>query len=130
MNEHKGMEMLLNDGGALTEAQVTDLERRTLMLIEKKRRQVRRMRWIVPAVWGTLAILFVIGAIIEAAVGHGAATSTIAVIMQATLVIALVLSVSWYVRNVSLRFDSIQQALAAIQDRLGKDPGHAGRDAG
>ena len=99
------------------------------MLIEKKRHQVRRMRLIVPGVWGALVVLLIIGAITEAAMGHGAVTSTIAMIIQATLVIALFLSSSWYVRDVSLRFDSIQQALAAIQDQLEQDPDHAGQDA-
>jgi len=82
MTEQERIETLLDDSGALTEQQVTDLERRTLMLIEKKRRQVRRMRWSVAGVWGTLVVLFVIGAVTEAAVGHGAATSTIVMIVR------------------------------------------------
>ena len=125
MNEQERIETLLHDPSGPGEQQVADLERKTLMSIEKKHRQIRRLRWVVVSVWIGLVALFVAGGVTEATAGRGVVTSTVAAIAQAMLLIALFLTVSLYVRSVSLRFAVIQQALAAIQDRLGQNGGDA-----
>jgi len=106
----------------LNEKQIVALERRIMMAIEKKRRQVNRIRWAVGIAWGLLLLLLVIGGFTEITRGHGALTSTIAMAARAMLLIALFLTAAWHVRSVSLRFDSVQQALAAIYDRIAEEP--------
>ena len=93
------------------------LERRIAMAIERKRRQVARMRIVVGIGWLALVLIMVAGGIAEAT-GWRILGSTLAVIARAALILAIFFTVSWYVRSVSLRFDSVQQALAAIQERL------------
>jgi hypothetical protein len=87
------------------------------MAIERKRRQVARMRIVVGIGWLALVLIMVAGGIAEAT-GWRILGSTLAVIARAALILAIFFTVSWYVRSVSLRFDSVQQALAAIQERL------------
>ena len=87
------------------------------MAIERKRRQVARMRIVAAIGWLTLVAVMVAGGIAEAA-GWRLLGSTLAVVASAGLILAVFFTISWYVRNVSLRFDSVQQALAAIQERL------------
>jgi hypothetical protein len=94
-----------------------NLERRIAMAIERKRRQVARMRIVVGIGWLALVLIMVAGGIAEAT-GWRILGSTLAVIARAALILAIFFTVSWYVRSVSLRFDSVQQALAAIQERL------------
>ena len=93
------------------------LERRIAMAVERKRRQVARMRIVVAIGWLALVLVIVAGGIAEAA-GWRILGSTLGIVARAALLLAAVFTISWYVRNVSLRFDSVQQALAAIQERL------------
>lgn len=97
---------------------VKNTERSALAMIEKKRRQISRMRWVVSIAWALFVAVLIAGSFIEASVGHGALVSTLAMTARSVFVISLFLTVAWYVRSVSLRFDIIQQGLAAIQDRL------------
>jgi len=87
------------------------------MAVERKRRQVARMRIAVAVGWLALVLVMVAGGIAEAA-GWQILGSTLAMVARAAFVLAIFFTISWYVRNVSLRFDSVQQALAAIQERL------------
>ena len=92
------------------------------MMIDKKRRQVRRMRWAAGSAWVLLLTLIIVGGFSEVTGGRGVLTSSILLAARAALLIALFLTFSWYARSVSLRFESVQQALAAIQDRLAEQP--------
>ena len=94
-----------------------NLERRIAMALERTRRQVARMRIVVAIGWLTLVLVIVAGGIAEAA-GWRILGSTLAMVASAAFVLAVFFTISWYVRNVSVRFDSVQQALAAIQERL------------
>ena len=94
-----------------------NLERRIAMAVERKCRQVARMRIAVAIGWLALVLAMVVGGIAEAA-GWQILGSTLAVVAGAALLLAVFFTISWYVRNVSLRFESVQQALAAIQERL------------
>ena len=87
------------------------------MAVERKCRQVARMRIAVAIGWLALVLAMVVGGIAEAA-GWQILGSTLAVVAGAALLLAVFFTISWYVRNVSLRFESVQQALAAIQERL------------
>ena len=107
MSDQHRVKSLL-DAGLAGARDTTDIERRVLMLIDKKRRQVRRIRWIA-------------GGTMELSGGDRLVSASIAWFARALLLVALFLTVSWYVRSVSLRFDIIQQALSIIQDRLEKN---------
>ena len=97
------------------------------MSIENRKRQVRRIRYATGIAWGVVVIVFIVAMTIEVATGPSQVTRTLAVSLPSLLVIALFLTVSWYVRSVALRFDSVQQALAAIQSRLDEQrPGSGG----
>jgi len=96
------------------------------MAVERKRRQVARMRIVLAIGWLTLVLVIVAGGIAEAAEWR-ILGSTLGIVARAAFLLAVVFTISWYVRNVSLRFDSVQQALAAIQERL--ELGSPGEDA-
>ena len=87
------------------------------MAVERKRRQVARMRIVVAIGWLTFVLIIVAGGIVEAA-GCQILGSTLGIVARAALLLAVFFTISWHVRNVSLRFESVQQALAAIQERL------------
>ena len=95
-----------------------DIERKILMHIETKRRRLGRIRWAVWIAWCLFVGLFAIAGVAESIGGRTALSSSVAAIAMATFWIALFFTASWYVRHVSLKFDSIEQALAAIQERL------------
>jgi membrane protein YdbS with pleckstrin-like domain len=96
-----------------------ELERKLVMAIEKKRREVRHIRIAVVVAWLLLLCLVIAGGIIDYA-GHSLTAKTISAFAQACLIIALFLTVSWHVRSVSLRFTIISDTLAAIQNQLSK----------
>lgn len=120
MSDQHRVKSLL-DAGLAGARDTTGLERRVLMLIDKKRRQVRRIRWAVGIAWVVLLAVCIVGGTMELSAGDRLVSASIAWFARALLLVALFLTVSWYVRSVSLRFDIIQQALGAIQDRLEKN---------
>ncbi len=127
MNEKHQPRIIAHDELMIDPECVRNIERKTFAMIQNKRRQVGRMRWVVAIAWGLFVVILIVGSLIETTAGHGALTSSIAMAARALLVISLFLTGSWYVRSVYLRFDTIQQALSAIQDRLGELP-HTGSD--
>ena len=126
-NQHRVKSLL--DAGLAGARDTTDLERRVLMLIDKKRRQVRRIRWAVGIAWVVLLAACIVGGTMELSTGDRLVSASIAWFARALLLVALFLTVSWYVRSVSLRFDIIQQALLMIQDRLEKNLRESGPPA-
>ena len=95
-----------------------ELERRILMQIEQKQQRLHRIRWASKMAWVAFVLILVAGVAVEGAGGSQVISSTLGMVLRAVLLIALILTVSWYVRGVSCRFDDVQQALAAIHDRL------------
>jgi membrane protein YdbS with pleckstrin-like domain len=126
-SQHRAESLL--DAGLGGARDTTDLERRVLMLIDKKRRQVRRIRWAVGIAWAVLVAVCIAGGIVESSEADRLVSTGFAWFARALLLIALVLTVSWYVRSVSLRFDIVQQALSIIQDRLEKHSRESGPPA-
>jgi len=116
MKDQERREKLLRDAHPRIEFEAS-LERRVLMSIDRQRRQVQRMKTAIIIAWGLLLLLLAGGGIVEA-LGLKLLASTLAVVARGALLLALVLTASWYYRSVSLQFDSVRQALAAIQDRL------------
>ena len=116
MKDQERREKLLWDAHPRIEFEAS-LERRVLMSIDRQRRQVQRMKTAIIIAWGLLLLLLAGGGIVEA-LGLKLLASTLAVVARGALLLALVLTASWYYRSVSLQFDSVRQALAAIQDRL------------
>jgi len=116
MKDQERRERLLRDAHPRIEFEAS-LERRVFMSIDRQRRQVQRMKTAIIIAWGLLLLLLAGGGIVEA-LGLKLLASTLAVVARGALLLALVLTASWYYRSVSLQFDSVRQALAAIQDRL------------
>ena len=116
MKDQERREKLLRDAHPRIEFEAS-LERRVFMSIDRQRRQVQRMKTAIIIAWGLLLLLLAGGGIVEA-LGLKLLASTLAVVARGALLLALVLTASWYYRSVSLQFDSVRQALAAIQDRL------------
>jgi len=87
------------------------------MAVERKRRQVARMRIVVAIGWLTF-VLIILAGVIAAAAGYQILWAKLGIVSHAALLLAIFFTISWYVRNISLRFDIVQQALAAIQERL------------
>lgn len=111
-------ELMTRDG--ITPEMSLELERKLTMTLEKKRREVRRIRMAVVVAWLLLICVFIAGAIIEGLAGHHPVAGALAATAQAGLVIAVFLTASWYVRSTSLRFACIMEALTAIQKQLAK----------
>ena len=116
MTDRKLIQSLLQQDVPQTE-RYQDIERRIAMAVERKRRQVARMRIVVAIGWFTFALLMVAAGILETA-GDRTLSRILGVVAHAAFFLAVFFTISWYVRNISLRFDSVQQALAAIQERL------------
>lgn len=116
MKDQERRERLLRDAHPRIEFEAS-LERRVFMSIDRQRRQVQRMKTAIIIAWGLLLLLLAGGGIVEA-LGLKLLASTLAVVARGALLLALVLTASWYYRSASLQFDSVRQALAAIQDRL------------
>ena len=95
-----------------------ELERKIGMALEKKRREVRRLRIAVVVAWLLLFGLIVTGGIVEACVGHSVIPQAVSVIAQACLVVALFFTASWYMRSVSLRLAQISDTLTDVQNQL------------
>ena len=124
MNENQWASQLLPQDGR-QEQRYRDLERRILMSIERKGRQVVRMKVIAAAAWIALLVIVALGGAAEFA-GLPLAGATAAAIARATLLLAVFFTLSWYVRRTSLQFDIVKQALAAIQEKLDCGDGREG----
>ncbi|NQU76135.1 MAG: hypothetical protein HQ546_07480 [Planctomycetes bacterium] len=116
MTDRKLVQSLLKQDATQTE-RCQDLERRIAMAVERKRRQVARMRIVVAIGWLTF-VLIILAGVIAAAAGYQILWAKLGIVSHAALLLAIFFTISWYVRNISLRFDIVQQALAAIQERL------------
>ena len=116
MTDRKLVQSLLQQDTLQTE-RCRDLERRIAMAVERKRHQVARMQIVVAIGWLTFILIILVGGIVEVA-GCRILSATLGIVARAAFLLAAFFTISWYVRNVSLRFDSVQQALAAIQERL------------
>ncbi len=88
------------------------------MTIERKRRQIHRIRIAAIVVWLAFVVLLVFGGVLESAYGRSLTTSTIASCRAGGDADRSVSHRLLVRPSVSIRFDSVQQALAAIQERL------------
>jgi hypothetical protein len=109
---------LLQEHEMTDQAELDKLTERVNDMIEKKSRQVRRMRRVVAIAWTLFACSLFAGGFIEIFRGRSGTTQAMAFVAQATLLIAIVLTVSWYVRSVDMHFLRVQAALSTIQDGL------------
>jgi F0F1-type ATP synthase assembly protein I len=117
MSENE-LRKLLQEHEMNNQAKLDKLTERMNDMIKKKSRQVCRIRRVVVAAWILFVCLLLVGAFIETFQGHSVSTQTLAIIARAMLLIAVFLTVSWYVRSVDIRFARIQAALSTIQDGL------------
>ena len=95
-----------------------ELTERMSKMISKKTRQVRRIRRALAIAWIIVVALFFVGGFMEISRGRSLLTQSLAVIVQPMLLIAVILTVSWYVRSVDIRFVHMQAALSTIQEGL------------
>jgi uncharacterized membrane protein YcjF (UPF0283 family) len=109
---------LLQEHEMTDQAELDKLTERVNDMIEKKSRQVRRMRRVVAIAWTLFACLLFAGGFIEIFRGRSGTTQVMAFVAQGVVLIAIVLTVSWYVRSVDMRFLRVQAALSTIQDGL------------
>jgi F0F1-type ATP synthase assembly protein I len=117
MNENE-LRKLLQEHEMNNQTKLDKLTERMNDMIKKKSHQVHRIRRVVVAAWILFVCLLLVGAFIETFQGHSVSTQTLAIIARAMLLIAVCLTVSWYVRSVDIRFVRIQAALSTIQDGL------------
>ena len=117
MRNHDDIERLMSHDGITPDVGV-ELERKIGMAIEKKRREVRRMRIAVVVAWSMLAGLVIAWGIVEAVAGRSVLSGAVGIIAQACLTVALFFTISWHLRNVSLRFIQMSDALTDIQNQL------------
>ena len=87
-------------------------------MIASEQRRVQRMKWVTIIAWCFLAAVFIVAGIVERAAGPNLVTRSAAVVSLGLLSIAVIFTVSWYARSVSLKFRQVQAALAHIQQQL------------
>jgi hypothetical protein len=114
-------------------------------ILTKDARRVKRMKWIAVFTWLIFGMLFTIGGVVELFVGakgnalnprvpvHGfrselppqmsvttTAVPIIAVTLRALLLIAIIFTVSFYIRSRTLTMRQIQMRLSAIEEAIRK----------
>ena len=84
--------------------------------------RVRRMKWITVCVWVLVAVIFVIGGFLESSTLHKGDVSigAIAVILRVLILIAVLSTVSFFLRSRDLQMKQIQQRLSEIEKVLRK----------
>ncbi len=97
------------------------------LIIMKNTARVRRLKWITVVFWILVVICFTVAAIIECNV-RGIESDTLymdtllgsisAIIFQAIFLIAIVLTISLFIRSRSLTLQQIQTRLANIEEQL------------
>lgn len=109
---------LLQEYEKTDQAELEKFTERINDMIAKKSRQIRRIRWVVCVAWTLFVCLLLVGGFIEVFRGRSELTQVLAFIARPMLLIAVILTVSWYVRSVNMRFLRVQTALSTIQDGL------------
>lgn len=98
-------------------------------IIERDSARVRRLKWVVIVCWSLVVMLFVVGGIIESSTKGGESNvsdlnsvwvSVAAVVLRAMLLIAVVLTISLYIRSRTLTMRQIHVRLASIEEHLRK----------
>ncbi len=79
-------------------------------------RRVRRAKWAAVVAWSVLLAVLICTGIAESITGRTPLTGALVVICMALLWISVVLSVSFYVRWVALRFRRLDASLCQIQE--------------
>ena len=84
--------------------------------------RVKRMKWISVCVWVLVANVFIIGGLFESGFLHTGFVRIggIVVILRALLFLAIIFTVSFFVRSRSLQMKKIQQRLSEIEKLLQK----------
>ena len=82
--------------------------------------RVKRMKWITVCVWVLVAAIFVIGGLFESSSLHKGVVSigAIVVILRALILIAVIFTVSFFLRSRNLQMRQIQHRLSEIETLL------------
>ena len=117
-NHNNKIEQLLTHDGITPEVGL-ELEKKILVAIETKRREARRLRVAVLAgAWLLLLGLMISAEVLKAYAEHSVTTRVVCLAAQVGLAFALFLTISWHMRNVSLRFTKMSDTLAEVQNQL------------
>jgi ABC-type multidrug transport system fused ATPase/permease subunit len=108
---------LLQKHEVIDQADLDQLTERINSMITKKTLQVRRIRWAVLIAWVLFMCFELFGGRILAS-QHLVAQAILFYVAWILLLISVVLTISWYVRSVDLRFERVQAALSRIQEAL------------
>ncbi len=98
-------------------------------IISRNTARVKRLKWIVIVSWSLVIICFTIGAILELNI-RGIESDTLymgtllvsisVIVSEALFLIAIVLTISFFIRSRSLTLQQIQNRLAGIEEQLKK----------
>ena len=120
MNDNRNnlMERLMTHDGITPDVGL-ELEKKILVALEQKRREARRKRIVVlVGAWLLLLGLIVTAGVLEAVAGDSVVPRVVRLAAQIGLAVALFFTISWHMRNVSLRFTRMSDTLADIQSEL------------
>jgi len=97
-------------------------KRSTQQIIARDTARVKRMKWITIFSWLVIAVFFIVGGVIERnpSYRNTAALNSAVVILRGLLLIAVIFTVSLYVRSRTLTLHKIQARLATIEEQLKK----------
>jgi len=98
-------------------------------IISRNTARVKRLKWIVIVSWLLVIVCFAVGAIIELNI-RGAENDTLyrdtllasisIIVFQALFMIAIVMTISLFIRSRTLTLQQIQNRLAGIEEQLKK----------
>jgi hypothetical protein len=121
MNDNE-LSKLLQEQVNVDQADLDNLTERINSMITKKTHQVQRIRRTVFLAWVLFGCLFLAGGFIETTQDSSLLTQTLGLIavgaIPALLWVSVILTISWFVRSVDLRFERIQLALSTVQEAL------------
>jgi len=116
---------LLSENGLTPGSMSIQQQRELAAMIARQTKQVRRAKWVMVSSWVINAVWMVIGAVAETAAPKSLFTASAPVVQIGLLWIAVILSLSFYVRHRGLGIRAIQFRLGRIEaelKRLGSDP--------
>lgn len=119
-NDKKFAKELLEQNG-IQFGKLSDTEREGLRsMIAREKARVRRMKWAVILSWVLVAVAFVVMGFLEAFVFERPdyRIAAGAMLVQALLLVAIIFTISFYVRWRSASMREIQSTLANIQKQL------------
>jgi hypothetical protein len=115
MNEEQRRAEWLREDGIVPGQVPESIREEVRHMITVQQQRVRRAKWAAIIAWGMLVALMLAAGLTQSRVGRTPLTSSLIVICQAMLWVSVLLSISYYVRWVALRFKRLEASLSDIQ---------------